>query len=399
MPMDDGSLTAVESALRSAGGSSYSLLGGSGVGQGVLGLLLCLLSSVPLAHLSKKAASLLAVLLTAVAALVRRLLLRRALSSESEREQMAFEDAHGKRHEVVFLGDPGVGKSSLIAALRGHVPPSLREVDTRSRIVLSSSDGKSAASAQQSEGAAGVRSAGVRRHAVIVWTSSLPEPMRGWSHTWQTHHPGWEFTLWNDTENRDFIASEYAWFLPYYDEYNENIKRVDAVRVFLMYHFGGVYADLDFLSLRNLQPLLDQNDDVDVILGQMGRDPSFHDSIPNALMISKPRASFWLQVMRELVRRVNCNTPMFDTGPTMLTDVARAQHAGARVRILPADFFYPINWASPAWRQVPRCSRAKLRTYADILALNRTTKVLDGSMADSAYAITVWSHSWEPGSC
>jgi mannosyltransferase OCH1-like enzyme len=53
-----------------------------------------------------------------------------------------------------------------------------------------------------------------------------------------------------------------------WQEYNENIKRVDAVRVFLMYHFGGVYADLDFLSLRDLKPLLDQNDDVDVILGQ-----------------------------------------------------------------------------------------------------------------------------------
>ena len=51
-----------------------------------------------------------------------------------------------------------------------------------------------------------------------TWKShSLPEPMRGRSHTWRAHHPGWEFTLWNDTENRDFIASQYAWFLPYYD--------------------------------------------------------------------------------------------------------------------------------------------------------------------------------------
>ena len=104
--------------------------GGGGVGHGIVGLLLCILSSAPLANLSKKAASLIAVLITALFALVQRLLRDRrgALAATSDHKQLVLEDANGLRHEVIFLGDRGVGKSSLLSALRSHVPASLKEV-------------------------------------------------------------------------------------------------------------------------------------------------------------------------------------------------------------------------------------------------------------------------------
>jgi hypothetical protein len=114
--------------------------------------------------------------------------------------------------------------------------------------------------------------------------------------------------------------------------------------------------------------LLAKHAEADVILGYMGSDPLARDSIPNALLISKPRAPFWLSVMRELVRRVNCHTPMFDTGPTMLTDVVRA-HADARVTILPSSYFYPLNWGSKGWRRVPRCNRTSF-DYAGTRAIS-----------------------------
>lgn len=58
-------------------------------------------------------------------------------------------------------------------------------------------------------------------------------------------HPEWEFMLWTDRSARDFVAEHYAWFLDHYDNYRHPIQRVDAARYFLIYHFGGVYLDLD----------------------------------------------------------------------------------------------------------------------------------------------------------
>jgi mannosyltransferase OCH1-like enzyme len=38
---------------------------------------------------------------------------------------------------------------------------------------------------------------------------------------------------------------EYPWFLDTYDGYPYPVQRTDAIRYFLIRHFGGVYIDLD----------------------------------------------------------------------------------------------------------------------------------------------------------
>ncbi len=90
-PMSVEALGTVEVASESA------LRGG---GNGLISLLIFLLSSVPLTHLSKKASAVFTLLMTSLLAMVQRLRDRRALASESEHKQMAFEDANGTRHEV-----------------------------------------------------------------------------------------------------------------------------------------------------------------------------------------------------------------------------------------------------------------------------------------------------------
>ena len=58
-------------------------------------------------------------------------------------------------------------------------------------------------------------------------------------------HPGWEYKFWTDDTARAFIAKEYSWFLDTYDGYPYPIQRADALRYFAVYHYGGVYADMD----------------------------------------------------------------------------------------------------------------------------------------------------------
>jgi len=55
--------------------------------------------------------------------------------------------------------------------------------------------------------------------------------------------------------SRDFIETEYPWFLHTYDHYRYPVQRVDAVRYFLMLHYGGIYMDFDNVcGPRPLQP-------------------------------------------------------------------------------------------------------------------------------------------------
>ena len=61
--------------------------------------------------------------------------------------------------------------------------------------------------------------------------------------------------LHTDEDNRAFIAREFPAYLGMYDSYDVHIKRVDAVRYFYLYRYGGVYMDLDFACLRPLERL------------------------------------------------------------------------------------------------------------------------------------------------
>lgn len=58
-------------------------------------------------------------------------------------------------------------------------------------------------------------------------------------------NPDFEIKLWTEQSSRYFIATEYPWFLDTYDGYRFKVQRVDAVRYFLLLHYGGIYIDLD----------------------------------------------------------------------------------------------------------------------------------------------------------
>lgn len=86
---------------------------GTGVGQSLLGLILCLLSSMPLANLSRKAASLFAVLLTGLIAFMQRVLRARNGEITEQYECLTVKDAEGNRHEVCCRHTPPLSLSNL----------------------------------------------------------------------------------------------------------------------------------------------------------------------------------------------------------------------------------------------------------------------------------------------
>lgn len=69
-------------------------------------------------------------------------------------------------------------------------------------------------------------------------------------------NPSYEIRMWNATSARTFIAEHYEWFLPVYDGYRYPIQRIDALKYFVLFHYGGVYMDLDIACRRPLDPLL-----------------------------------------------------------------------------------------------------------------------------------------------
>lgn len=222
----------------------------------------------------------------------------------------------------------------------------------------------------------------IPRKLFQTWkTHKLPKQFANWSQTWKIHHPDWEFVLWDDEENRQFIEENYPWFLHRYDSYAKEIYRADAIRYFYLYTCGGIYADLDFECCKSIEPLLNENC---VILGRMSSYEHEHN-IPNAFMASPPKADFWIVVIYTMLNASINNRPEYATGPVMLRQaVLSYQNKKKRQMILnEMKLFFHEGIPVPL----------QLRPPCELYPLDWTTK--SGEVLPCSYAITWWSHSWE----
>ncbi|TFK75806.1 hypothetical protein BDN72DRAFT_831245 [Pluteus cervinus] len=147
----------------------------------------------------------------------------------------------------------------------------------------------------------------------------------------------YEYMLWTDASSRDFIAAHYPWFLDTYDDYDYVIQRADAIRYFVLHHFGGVYIDLDIGCRKPMDPLLVHH----LILPK-----TIPVGVSNDLMFSEPRHPLLEQAIHNLITFdhswfLNYPTVMFSTGPMFLSIQygLYSSHPGSNVRILPKSLY------------------------------------------------------------
>jgi len=134
----------------------------------------------------------------------------------------------------------------------------------------------------------------------------------------------WSFHLWTDAANRAFVARNFAEHLAMYDGYNVNIKRVDAIRYFLLYTYGGVYMDLDFACVRSLEtlPLRDVPGRATLVLQR--KSAGDHEAASNAFMAAPAKHPFFRYVISQLPHHAHHGHVLDATGPRFLTKVWRS---------------------------------------------------------------------------
>lgn len=150
-----------------------------------------------------------------------------------------------------------------------------------------------------------------------------------------------EYMLWTDAGSREFIAEHYPWFLDHFDNYKYPIQRADVIRYFVLYHYGGVYIDLDIGCLKPMDPLLIYP----VILPK-----TIPVGVSNDLMFSEKGHPMLEQTIHNLIKFdhswiLNYPTVMFSTGPMFLSaqyGLYTASHPNTAlddIRILPKSLY------------------------------------------------------------
>ena len=164
-------------------------------------------------------------------------------------------------------------------------------------------------------------SSGIPRLLHRTWKDAdIPTEWQRGFNSCQQANLDFQVCLWTDEELLQFISSEYPAFLPTYLQFPYPIQRVDAARYFLIYHYGGVYMDLDITCKVPFKEILaNRSITVGVMLAEA--EPS---GVVGDFLAAKPRHPFMRHVTSGLSAPSNWflipyMEIMLSTGPWFLS--------------------------------------------------------------------------------
>ncbi|PYI31469.1 hypothetical protein BP00DRAFT_425539 [Aspergillus indologenus CBS 114.80] len=87
-------------------------------------------------------------------------------------------------------------------------------------------------------------------------TSDIPEEWSNATASCGAQNPEYQQYIWTDETAHQFIGRHFPWYLSTYTDHLLPMQRVDALRYFLLWHYGGVFLDPELGCRRSLEPLL-----------------------------------------------------------------------------------------------------------------------------------------------
>lgn len=216
-------------------------------------------------------------------------------------------------------------------------------------------------------------------------TNNIPDEWVYHVNSWKWNHPTWEYKLWTDKTALEFVAENYPQYLAKYCGFPYNIQRADFIRYLVVYHFGGIYADIDYECLRPFDDLVEK---ASFIIGyEPEGNKSFHSSWPflcNALFISESKHPFLKDILESIVADTTTAITNPDvlttTGPLKIQWVYDSNHY-VDVLVLPADVLCPV----PNFKDI-LISLSQMNEEGERFKLYLINH--------GAYAIHYWSNSW-----
>jgi len=159
---------------------------------------------------------------------------------------------------------------------------------------------------------------------------NLPKEFKKYCNSWVNHHPDWEYRFYTDTDCIDFVRQTFPEWLDVYERYRVPVQRADLFRYLVIYHCGGLYADMDMECFKPVDNLLKKGScllSIEASLTyrfQKALDYPEPFQVANCIFAACPKHPFFKRVL-DRVRELGALTVQDDsdveetTGPRMIT--------------------------------------------------------------------------------
>lgn len=160
-------------------------------------------------------------------------------------------------------------------------------------------------------------------------------------------HPDFEYRFYTDEDIDSFIKKDFPEYYKRFNELPRMIMKIDMFRYFLMYKYGGIYADLDYLMLRPFD--LDMTDKEVIIPTNRDFDKNGSTtSLGNCIFASAPGHPFWKLLIDSLFTIDRKNLPskgfndvIYSTGPMFVFNKYMEFNRKEDIYVPPRNYFHP----------------------------------------------------------
>jgi mannosyltransferase OCH1-like enzyme len=173
-------------------------------------------------------------------------------------------------------------------------------------------------------------------HQVWVGDKPLPKNYEILKKTWLTNHPGWKYNLWTNKK----VAKLKLYNQKFYDQAIDPVEKANLARYEILYKYGGVYADIDFQSLKSLEPLHYCYD------FYTGIEPNDSAHILNNALIGCSKHNALIKYCIESVKDdMHRESRYHRNGVGHFTRIfmEKADKVKGSIIALPPTYFYPLN--------------------------------------------------------
>ena len=175
-----------------------------------------------------------------------------------------------------------------------------------------------------------------------IQKSGIPIKYKKNAISWVTNNKKWKYILWNESMMEIFLYSYYPKLLSSYKKLDLMIMKIDFMKYIILYHYGGIYADMDTICLKDIDPLIKHYSKANVLLTEV---PPFtklertflsysmnldYDNkyLNNGILLSRKKHPFWMVVIDTVIKtkykypRMLYTANVFEkTGPLMLMKI------------------------------------------------------------------------------
>ena len=204
--------------------------------------------------------------------------------------------------------------------------------------------------------------------------------------SWKDLNPSFDYILWSDEDIRDFVDRCYPDYLSRIENFQLGIIKADFFRLLALYHFGGIYVDIDFECLVPFEEWkCIKRDRINAAYEPFSHGfihPSFNQKLCNALIASPPRMNS-LKYLIDAGNSVNDKKPLEvkrSYGPMAWSKLLTKKNLRKEINIIPRRLIYPI----------PDLTNPKVKINAK--SVDSIVNQIENRDFDS-FAVHYWDHS------